>query len=165
MRDKWLYWCGLNDEQSALEKLFDKADFVSIKGSTPHDQRGPLERKWRLEDVPIMISKVSVFGFGMNWQHCNNVVFVGLSDSFEAYYQAVRRCWRFGQKKPVNVYIVISEKEGSVVNNIKAKELRMDHMVKSMVRYMRDESIKEIGSISVKKSSKYNPTIKMVCNF
>jgi hypothetical protein len=65
-----------------------------------------------------------IAGFGMNWQHCAHMAFVGLSDSYEQFYQAVRRCWRFGQKKPVNVYVITAETEGAVVANIKRKEAR-----------------------------------------
>ena len=104
-----------------------------------------------------LITKPKIAQFGMNWQHCNNVVFVGLSDSFEAYYQAVRRCWRFGQKKPVNVYIVISEKEGSVVENIKQKEFKMIHMTEQMVEYMKIETVKELGTMQIKQPSVYEP--------
>lgn len=157
MREKWLFWCGLNSEQELLENILDSKDFVSIKGSTPVHLREDLERKWRTEDVPIMITKASVFGFGMNWQHCQNMVFVGLSDSFEAMYQAVRRCWRFGQKKPVNVHIVISEKEGSVVENIRRKERQAAMMQQKMVEHMADLSKAEIndtGKNTIKYESK-----------
>lgn len=130
--DKWLIWCNLNNEQDALEKLF-KNDCVSIRGSTPFDDRLWMEKAWREGDVPIMISKPSVFGFGMNWQHCTKMLFVGLSDSFEQYYQAVRRCWRFGQDNPVDVYIITSEREGAVVDNIKRKEKDFELMLKGMI--------------------------------
>lgn len=77
-----------------------------------------------------MVTKPKIGQFGLNWQHCNNMVFIGLSDSFEAYYQAVRRCYRFGQKKEVNVHIVISEKEGNVLLNIQQKEQKANVMLK-----------------------------------
>jgi Na+/phosphate symporter len=98
--------------------------------------------------------------FGMNWQHCQNMVFVGLSDSFESMYQAVRRCWRFGQKKPVNVHIVISEKEGSVVENIKRKERQANVMQQKMVEYMAELSKSEINNSS-KNTIEYKSNIKM----
>jgi SNF2 family DNA or RNA helicase len=72
--------------------------------------------------VPVLITKPSIFGFGLNLQQCRNVAFVGLSDSFESYYQSVRRCWRFGQKRTVHAHIITSELEGAVVANIKRKE-------------------------------------------
>ena len=130
--EKWLIWCDLNKEQDALEKAF-AGHCVSVRGSTSHDDRMKFEKAWREGDVPIMISKPSVFGFGMNWQHCHNVIFTGLSDSFEQYYQAVRRCHRFGQKNPVNVYVITSEAEGAVVKNIKRKEKEFEVMLSGMI--------------------------------
>ena len=130
--DKWLIWCDLNVEQDLLKKTFGDL-CVSIQGSTPNDEKIRLEQLWREGDIPILISKPSVFGFGMNWQHCNKIIFFGVSHSFEQYYQAVRRCWRFGQTEPVDVYIITSEKEGAVVKNIKRKEKEFNKMLKGMI--------------------------------
>lgn len=139
--DKWLIWCDLNSEQDKLEKIF-KGYCVSIKGSTPLEEKIELEKKWRLGDVPILISKPKCFAYGMNWQHCNNVIFVGLSDSYESYYQAVRRCYRFGQKEQVNVYIITSDREQNVLKNIQRKQSDFEKMQNSMVdftkKYVRD---------------------------
>jgi hypothetical protein len=88
------------------------------------------------------------------------MVFVGLSDSFEAMYQAIRRCWRFGQKQPVDVHIIISEKEGNVLKNIKAKEARAEEMLTQMVFCMADLSKKEITN-SGKNNIEYKPNKKM----
>lgn len=74
----------------------------------------------------------------MNWQHCNREVFVGLSDSFEAYYQAVRRCWRYGQTRPVDVYIVISDAEGAVKANIERKQADAIRLTQELVKYTKD---------------------------
>ncbi len=130
--NKWLIWCNLNAEQSALKKQFGDL-CVSIEGSTPHDKRLEMEIAWREGEVPIMITKPKVFGFGVNWQHCNKMVFVGLDDSFESRYQATRRCWRFGQTEPVDVYIITSEKEGPVIENIKRKERQFNEMLTGMI--------------------------------
>jgi len=151
--EKWLIWCNLNKEQDALEKEFDGVS-VSIRGSTPHEDRIEMERSWREGDVPIMITKPSVFGFGMNWQHCHNVVFVGLSDSFEEYYQAVRRCWRFRQTEQVNVYVITSEREGAVVKNIKRKERDFDAMLKGMIAATQ-EITKENLKATIRETDQY----------
>ena len=119
--DKWLIWCNLNAEQDALKKQFGDM-CVSIDGSTPREKRIEFEQSWRNGEMSVLITKPAVFGWGMNWQHCNKMIFVSMSDSFEQYYQSTRRCWRFGQKHPVDVYIITSEKEGAVVKNIKRKE-------------------------------------------
>lgn len=92
-----------------------------------------------------LISKASIFGYGMNWTSCNHMVFVGLSDSFEWLYQAVRRCWRFGQTKPVYVHVVISDGDGPVLDNIKRKERDFEAMKKGMIEHMRTEIIREMG--------------------
>lgn len=130
--DKWLLWCGLNKEQDMLEKQF-KGQCASIRGSTDIEKRLELEVDWRKGSMPIMISKPAVFGFGVNWQHCNKVIFIGLSHSFEEMYQAVRRCWRFGQPKPVDVYVITSESEGAVVKNIEKKEKKFQEMLQGMI--------------------------------
>lgn len=130
--DKWLIWCNLNAEQDALQKEFGDM-CVSVQGSTPHDKRLEMEKRWREGDVPILISKPEIFGFGLNWQHCNKMAFVGLSDSFEQYFQAVRRCWRFGQESPVDVYVITAEAEGAVVKNIERKEADFKEMLSGMI--------------------------------
>ena len=132
-----ILWCDLNAEQDELEQILgDKA--FSIRGATPDDKKIEYERRWREGKRKILISKPAVYGFGMNWQHCNREVFVGLSDSFEAYYQAVRRCWRYGQENPVDVYIVISDAEGAVKANIERKQADAIRLTHELVRYTKD---------------------------
>jgi SNF2 family DNA or RNA helicase len=153
--DKWLIWCNLNAEQDLLKKLFGK-DCVSIDGSTPHDKRLELEKMWREGDVPILISKPMVFGFGMNWQHCSKMAFVGLSDSFEEYFQAVRRCWRFGQEKPVDVYVITAETEGAVVANIKRKEEEFEAMLSGMIAATQEITKENLQSTG-REMAEYSP--------
>lgn len=133
--EKWLIWCNLNDEQNELAKAFG-VKCVSIQGSTPPEKRLDMEKAWREGDTPIMITKPSVFGFGMNWQHCHNAIFCGLSDSYEQYYQAQKRLHRFGQDHEVNCYIVTSEAEGAVLSNIQRKEQDADTMAYAMIEHM-----------------------------
>lgn len=94
--------------------------------------------------IHALISKPSIFGFGSNFQSCHNMVFCGLSDSYERFYQAIRRCWRFGQKSPVDVYIILSEKEMNVLDNITRKQKQMDEMQKQMTALMREVTLSEI---------------------
>jgi hypothetical protein len=82
-----------------------------------------------------MISKPSMLGFGLNFQHCADMIFVGLSDSYEAFYQAVRRCWRFGQENPVNVHTIIGSQESNVLQNVKRKEADLEKMQEGMVEH------------------------------
>lgn len=106
----FLVWCNLNDESAALKEAIDGA--IEVKGSDTQEQKeerimGFSEGKYR-----VLVTKLLIAGFGMNWQHCPNMAFVGLSDSYEQFYQAVRRCWRFGQKQPVNAHIITADIEG-----------------------------------------------------
>lgn len=158
--DKWLIWCNLNMEQQMLKKTFGEL-CVSIDGSTPMDEKIRLEKLWRKGNVPIMISKPSVFGYGLNWQHCNKIAFVGLSDSFEEYYQAVRRCWRFGQEKQVDVYVITAQSEGAVVDNIKRKERDFESMLSGMISATQ-ELTKENLRGTERDESDYSPTKKTV---
>jgi len=158
--EKWLIWCGLNKEQDMLAKIFgDKC--VSIQGSTPNDKRVELEEKWSIGDVPILITKPDCYGWGMNWQHCHKMILFGLSDSFESVYQAIRRCWRYGQQFPVDVHVIISDQEGAVLDNIKRKETDFEEMQKEMVANMADINSVEIKGI-VKSTTDYDPKTKMV---
>ncbi len=91
-----------------------------------------------------MISKPSIMGFGLNFQHCSHIAFVGVTDSWEAYYQAVRRCWRFGQKRPVKVHVFASEAEGSVVANLARKERDAAAMADSLSAETRDAVMAEV---------------------
>ena len=143
--EKWLIWCDLNDEQDALEDALRREgiSFVSIRGSTDNDKRIEYERAWRTGEPQVLISKSSIFGWGLNWQHCAHVAFVGVTDSWESYYQAVRRCYRFGQKREVHVHIFASEQEGSVVANLKRKEADAkamgDALASEVIDSVRDE--------------------------
>jgi hypothetical protein len=117
----WLIWCDLNAEQDALAKALGDRCF-SVYGAMTPDEKERAIVDWLDSKRPDMVSKPSIMGWGVNAQHCDRVAFVGVTDSWEAYYQAVRRCWRFGQKRPVHVHIFASELEGAVVANLKRKE-------------------------------------------
>lgn len=97
----------------------------------------------------------------MNWQNCHNVIFVGLSDSFEAYYQAIRRCWRFGQKNDVNVYIVISAREGAVKENIERKQRDNEKMKEHLIELTKDITRRELTA-TVRISTEYKPMQSMI---
>jgi len=156
--DPWLYWCDLNYESSTLNSLVENS--VEVKGADKNELKEKRMLGFSSGAYQKLTTKPKIAQFGMNWQHCNNMVFVGLSDSFEAYYQAVRRCWRFGQKKPVNVHIVISEKEGNVLANIQEKEKKAGVMLDQMIRCMSDLTKQEISDTS-KTTIEYKPTKRM----
>ena len=96
----------------------------------------------------------------MNWQNCHNMIFTGLSDSYEQFYQAMRRCWRFGQEKEVNVYIIISAKEGCVKDNIERKQVDFIKMQTSMIELTKEITKKELKK-TCRLSTPYEPKIEM----
>jgi superfamily II DNA or RNA helicase len=116
----WIVWCDLNAEADALRHAIPGA--VEVRGTDDPDEKEARLLAFAAGDIRVMVTKPSIAGFGLNWQHCANVAFVGVTDSFEAYYQAVRRCWRFGQTQPVNVHVFASKYEGAVVANLRRKE-------------------------------------------
>jgi hypothetical protein len=118
--EAWLLWCGLNDEADRLAKAIPGA--VNVHGSMPPERKAELLLAFASGDIRTLITKPGIAAFGLNWQHCARMVFVGLNDSYESYYQAIRRCWRYGQARPVDVHIVLSELEGQIAANVTRKE-------------------------------------------
>lgn len=157
--EPWVIWCHLNDEQKALKDALGDL-CISIDGSHSEEEKEQLHLSWLSGHTPILIVKPSMFGHGLNWQHCANCVFVGLNDSFEQVYQAIRRFWRFGQTKPVNVHFISAETEGAVIANLKRKEADADRMAAAMVRHMADLSSQAVRG-SVRDRPTYAPTVKM----
>lgn len=154
-----IIWCGLNAEQDQLEELLGDQCF-SIRGSTPDAKKIEYERRWREGERLVLITKPEIGAWGMNWQQCHTEIFTGLSDSYEQYYQAVRRCWRFGQTEPVDVYIVISALEGCVKANIERKEADSNKMKAEMVKYTKDITKKELAK-TCRLSTPYAPQMEM----
>ena len=117
---------------------------------------GFLEGRYR-----VMVSKPKIAGLGLNLQHCADMAFVGLSDSYEQLYQSIRRCWRFGQSKPVNVHVITAEAEGAVVSNIKRKEREAEETYNSMIEHMKDLNSAAIHGGTVRNKTTYAPTVPM----
>lgn len=159
MREKIIIWCHLNDEQDYLEKIFGD-DCISVRGSDSVEHKESAIYKWRDRDIPVLISKPSIYGYGMNMQFSSNMVFVGLDDSFEKFYQAVRRQYRFGQKHPVNVHIVSSDGEGAIKANIERKKQQHEEMAEEMVEHMRDLMKRHIVGAKIEKTE-YHANTKM----
>lgn len=132
----WVVWCNLNAEADAVRKLIP--DAMEIRGSDNLDEKESRLEAFARGDIRVLVTKPSIAGHGLNWQHCANVAFLGLSDSWEQYYQAVRRCWRFGQRNEVNVHVITAESEGAVVRNIERKERDAAKMAEEMVSNMHE---------------------------
>lgn len=124
--EPWLVWCDLNAESDALVKAI--AGAVEVKGSDSPGHKEDAMIGFADGRHRVLVTKPSIAGFGMNWQHCARMIFVGMSDSFEQQFQAIRRCWRFGQTRPVVVHTVTSELEGAVRGNIARKAQDAERM-------------------------------------
>lgn len=130
--ENWLIWCDLNAEANALAAEIRGA--VQIAGSDPVAVKEDRLLAFASGQIRVLVTKPSIAGWGLNFQHCHNVAFVGLSDSYEQYYQAIRRVWRFGQRHPVRCHVITSQAEGAVVANIERKEQEARTMAEEMVR-------------------------------
>lgn len=129
--ESWLIWCNTNYEADAISPLIDGA--VEMRGPDPIDQKEKKIEGFVNGSIRVLITKPSIAGMGLNFQHCCKMAFIGLSFSYEDYYQAIRRCWRFGQKKQVDVFIAYADSESSIIKIIKDKETRHNEMKSEMV--------------------------------
>lgn len=134
--EQFIIWTNLNAEADSVCKAIPGS--VNVQGSDSREKKEQTIADFQSGKLRALISKVSIFGFGLNLQCCHNVVFLGLSDSYESFYQAVRRVYRFGQNQSVNVYVITAETEGAVVTNIKRKEAEALRMAENMVEHMKD---------------------------
>jgi superfamily II DNA or RNA helicase len=153
-QEPWVIWCDTDYESETLKKAIPGA--LEVKGSQSAD-----EKENRLEAFATgrklhLIGKPSMCGFGLDWSHCANMAFVGRSYSYETFYQAVRRCWRFGQKKTVNVHLIVAEGEETIGRVIDRKSGDHD----SMKRAMRDSMARAMGRSAVVRAA-YEPTSKV----
>lgn len=132
--EKWIVWCDLNDESTALTKAIP--DAVQVTGSMKREEKEQAMVDFANGFIRVLVTKPSICGWGMNFQVCHNMAFVGLSNSFEQVYQATRRCWRFGQQESVNVHFVYAEDEGAVIRNIQRKESDFKAMQQKIIEAM-----------------------------
>ncbi len=155
--DTWLVWCHLNEESEKLATAIGDAE--EVRGSDSLEDKESRLDRFSDSELGVLVSKPTICGFGMNWQHCHKIAFVGLSHSFEQFYQAVRRCWRFGQTQPVDVHIFTAETEGQVLANIRRKEQQHEEMSERMVEHMRDlQKRKVVGAVVEKAEHKTRET-------
>lgn len=157
-KEPWLVWCNLNAESEELRRAIP--DAIEVKGSDSMEHKEDAMLGFSSGKYRVLVSKGSICGWGMNWQHARNQAFVGLSDSWETYYQCVRREWRFGQKRECHVHIITADTEGAVVENIKRKELDADNMAKEMVKHMQDLNAAAVHGGTVRSKSEYKRDVK-----
>lgn len=135
--EPWLIWAGLNAEAHALAAGIPGA--VNVEGNWKPEDKATALLEFADGKIKYLVTKPSIASQGLNYQHCARMVFVGLNDSFESYYQCMRRAWRYGQSRPVDAHIVLSQLEGQIADNIRRKERQTSRMVYDLVQAMRSE--------------------------
>lgn len=164
-KDQWLVWCDLNMEGEGMSDVLESGSFgrgaVHIRGSSSDEDRILYERLWREGEVKTLITKAGMFGFGMNWQHAHKMIYLGLSHSYEKLKQSICRQWRFGQQHPVEVIIVVSEAEMSVVESVKRKMSQAEKMAEGIVKAMKEKQMGKISEGKAKKKKKKNVSLEI----
>ena len=156
--EQWAVWCNLNDEGKALEKAINGA--VEVAGADDDDHKEKTLLGFARGEIRTLVSKSSICGHGMNFQSCHNVIYFP-DDSFERYYQALRRFWRYGQKSIVNVHLVLSESESAVLENLKRKEKEAGEMYANLVAHMADNTRSQLKGAGARTKLEYNPKKKL----
>jgi hypothetical protein len=153
-KEQWLLWTGLNDESTLLTKLLPGA--VEVKGSDSPESKAEALTAFAHGEIKYLVTKPSIAGMGLNFQKCSRTAFVGLSDSYEDYFQAIRRCYRFGQKRPVTAHIVLSDAEETIYKNVLRKEREATKLMAELVSAVKDFELEEVKCLGIK--SDYSPS-------
>jgi superfamily II DNA helicase RecQ len=132
---QWIAWCGLNEEAERLAASVHGA--INVHGTMTPDDKADVFERFQDGEIRVLVTKPSIAGMGMNFQNCHQMTFVGINDSWESYYQSIRRCWRFGQQHPVDVHIVVSELEQQIVDNIMRKESEVNQWTQKLITHMK----------------------------
>ncbi len=141
--EQWIVWTGLNDEGRLLSKAVN--DGVVVEGKDTIEHKVGSLTGFVNGDVRVLITKPSIAGFGLNLQNCHNQMFIGLSDSYESFYQATRRSWRFGQTEEVNIQIILSDAERDILNNVQSKEQTAEAVSRAMIGQISGFQQEELG--------------------
>lgn len=150
----WLIWCNTDYEAAAVRAVLPGV--FEVRGPDSQAKKETAILRFMDGDIDWLLSKLSIFGWGLNMQHCRDMAFVGLSYSYESIFQGVRRCWRFGQTQPVNAHIICAETEGAVLAAIRRKEAQHEELQFEMNAVMREEQL-----IARHKSTRYDHETKM----
>ncbi len=151
-KEQYLIWVDMNEEADELKKILATA--IEVRGTDKNEFKEEASQKFKSGEIQILISKPKIFGYGMNFQNCHNVIFCGLTYSYENYYQALRRLYRFGQTKEVNSYIVLGSTEKVILETIRRKEEQQRQMKNSM-----DLSVKDIQLLEITGASKHEESM------
>lgn len=142
-KEQWIVWCGLDEESKLAKSVLDGS--TEVKGNDPLEYKIKTLEEFQDGNINILVTKPKIAGFGMNFQNAHNMVFFGLNDSWETYYQCIRREWRYGQKYPVNVYLIIHEVETEIYNNINRKDLMAKRLKTKLIEQIKDYEKGELG--------------------
>lgn len=156
--EPWIIWAELNDEADALEKAIHGA--VQVAGSDKTEVKETRLLGFPAGEFKCLVSKTSIAGWGLNYQHCARMAFVGVTHSFEAVYQGIRRAWRFGQKRPVHCHFIIAEAEGPVLANVKRKQADAERMAERTREHVLTHVREAVGA-SARESNPYEPRVPM----
>lgn len=155
-----IVWAELNAEADASEAAI--SDAIQVSGSNSLDEKVDRLNAFVEGRARVLVGKASICGFGMNFQHCHRMVFLGASHSFEQTFQAIRRCWRFGQTRPVEVHIIRAENEGAIMANYRRKEADNARMAQEMREHSRAAVRMEVQGVSGREWNPYDANMSMI---
>lgn len=156
--EQFIVWCGLNQESKAAHKAIP--DSVEVTGADSPEHKAELIEAFQDGNHRVLVTKGKIAGFGMNFQNAANMVFLGLNDSWEMYYQCIRRVWRFGQQSPVTVYIVLSEAEREIYDNVMKKELIAREMAAELIKNVKLFEEEDLGMTHVSEDAYREDTVQ-----
>ena len=142
--DQWIVWCGLNDEGEMAHRMIEGS--VLVEGNQAPEEKAAAIEAFQDGEFKVLITKPKIAGFGMNMQNARHMAFLGLSDSWEAYYQCIRRSWRFGQTAPVDVHVVLADAEGDIWENIQRKDEEANRMRENLINHVAEYEKAEMGT-------------------
>ena len=151
--EQWILWCGRNEESAALTRRIP--DSIELTGSDSLDAKIAAIEAFQRGEKRVLITKPRIAGFGINLQNCHHMAFVGLDDSFESFYQCVRRCWRFGQARPVHVFVVLSDVEQEIYANVMRKEREARLMSERLIEHIRGYACEELEGLMSKMPTRH----------
>ncbi len=156
--EPWIIWGELNAETDALEAAIPGA--VQVAGADKPETKEARLLGFPAGEFKCLVSKTSIAGWGLNYQHCAHMAFVGVTHSFEAVYQGIRRAYRFGQARPVHVHFIIAEAEGPVLASLKRKQEDAERMAERTREHVLAHVREAVGA-SVREGVAYVPTVEM----
>jgi DNA modification methylase len=142
----WIVWCGLDDESKWATSILNA---IEVKGTDSLEHKAQALEDFQDGKYRILVTKGKIAGFGMNFQQAHNMVFMGLNDSWETYYQCIRREWRYGQTQPVNVYVILHENEQEIYQNIQRKDAMAKRLKTSLIDCIKNYEKGELGMTAI----------------